>query len=151
VAKQEKAMDLRVKGTGALQTPWACGHTGDIWYANVHAEIRRRDRYRQRQADQVDRVMPQKKSTFFGRRYYSFVTREYLLNLTPLLLPRSRTSPVSPVGHLPLLNQWVRDGFLYKNLGKWMPGWAWRFVTRARRFARTRLPASSNSKFTFGT
>ncbi len=38
VAKKEKAMDLRVRGIGR-QTPWACGPNGEIWYANVHAEV----------------------------------------------------------------------------------------------------------------
>jgi hypothetical protein len=118
-------MDLRVKGTGR-QTPWACGPKGDIWYANVHAEID--DEIVIENAKRiVDRVIPQKKSTFFGGHYYSFVTREYLLNL---LLFYYRDHGLFPTGAVCIVNQWVWDGFMYKSLGRWVTGWAWRFVTR---------------------
>ncbi len=71
--------------------------------------------------------MPQRRSTFFGGHYYSFVTREYLLNL---LLFYYRDHGLFPTGAICIVNQWVWDGLLHKYHGKWLPGWAWRFVTR---------------------
>ena len=119
-------MDLRVKGTGR-QTPWACGHKGDIWYANVHAEIE--DEIAIDSAKRiVDRVMPQKRSTFFGGHYYSFVTREYLLNL---LLFYYKSNGLFPTGAVCIVDEWVWNGFFWKEQGKWWPvGWFWRFKTR---------------------
>jgi hypothetical protein len=125
VVKKDRSMNLHVKGTGR-QTPWACGPKGTIWWANVHAEVD--DEIVIDNAKRiVDGATPQKQSTFFGGQYYSFVTREYLLNL---LLFYYRDHGLFPTGAVCIVNQWVWDGFMHKSHAKWIPGWAWRFVTR---------------------
>ena len=119
-------MNFRV--SGVRQTPWACGPGGEIWYACVHADID--DEVVIDTAKRlVDRAIPQKRSTFFGGHYYSFVTREYLLNL---LLFHFQEHGLFPTGSVCIVNQWVWDGLLYKRQGKWFSGWSWRFVTKRR-------------------
>jgi hypothetical protein len=112
--------------SGVRQTPWACGPGGDIWYACVHANIED-EAVIDTAKRLVDRAIPQKQSTFVGGHYYSFVTREYLLNL---LLFHFQEHGLFPSGSVCIVNQWVWDGLLYKRQGKWLSGWAWRFVTK---------------------
>lgn len=108
------------------QTPWACGHNGSIWYACVHADID--DPVVIDTAKRlVDKAVPQKLSTFFGGHYYSFVTREYLLNL---LLFHYQEHEMFPIGSICIVDRWVWDGMLFKRFGKWLNSWAWRFDTR---------------------
>ena len=108
------------------QTQWACGPGGEIWYANIHPDI-----YDELVIDTakriVDKAVPQKRSTFFGGHYYSFITREYLLNL---LLFYYQKNGLFPTGSICIVNQWVWEGHLYKNKGVWSVGWFWRFVTK---------------------
>ena len=51
----------------------------------------------------VDHCMPQKWSTFHGSHYYSFVTREFLLNL---LLQRYEQTGAFPVGTVCIVDEW---------------------------------------------
>ncbi|MFM8508924.1 MAG: hypothetical protein ACKOCU_01160 [Betaproteobacteria bacterium] len=115
--------DFRVDNV--RQTPWACGHQGEVWYACVHADVH--DEVVINAAKRiVDKAIPQKLSTFFGGHYYSFVTREYLLNL---LLFHYAEHEVFPSGSVCIVDRWVWDGLTYKHLGKWFSSWAWRFDT----------------------
>jgi hypothetical protein len=117
-------MDFREPGN--RQTPWACGPNGEIWYANIHANIE--DEIVIDNAKRiVDRALPQKRSTFFGGHYYSFVTREYLLNL---LLFYFQEHGLFPTGAVCIVNQWVWSGMRFKHQGKWLTSWVWRFSTR---------------------
>jgi len=107
------------------QTAWACGPNGEIWYAHVHADVY--DEIVIENAKRiVDIAVPQKRSTFFGGHYYSFVTREYLLNL---LLFYHQDYGVFPTGSVCIVNQWVWSGIAFKRQGKWFSGWFWRFGT----------------------
>lgn len=111
---------------GVRQTPWACGHNGAIWYACVHADID--DEVVIETAKRlVDKAIPQKLSTFFGGHYYSFVTREYLLNL---LLFHYQEHEMFPVGSICIVERWCWDGLVFKRRGQWLNAWAWRFDTQ---------------------
>ena len=117
-------LDVR---TGDQQTPWACGHKGSVWYADVHADID--DELVISNAKRiVDKVLPQRLSTFFGGHYYSFMTREYLLNL---LLFFYQDHGLFPSGHVCIVDRWVWGGMRHRKQGKWLTNWAWRFMGRA--------------------
>jgi hypothetical protein len=117
------AADFRVPDV--RQTPWSCGHNGATWYACVHADID--DEVVIETAKRlVDHALPQKLSTFFGGHYYSFVTREYLLNL---LLFYYQEHGLFPVGSVCVVERWPWDGQIFKSNGKWFNSWAWRFST----------------------
>ena len=51
----------------------------------------------------VDHCIPQKWSTFHGTHYFSFVTREFLLNL---LLQRFQQTGAFPVGTVCVVDEW---------------------------------------------
>ena len=113
---------------GVRQTPWSCGHNGEIWYACVHADVD--DELVIDTAKRlVDKAMPQKLSTFFGGHYYSFVTREYLLNL---LLFHYQEHDMFPVGSICIVERWLWDGMVFRHRGKWLNSWAWRFDTQRK-------------------
>ena len=118
---------MNFKVQGARQTPWACGHKGEIWYATIHAEV-----FDEKVIEDakliVDSTMPQKLKTFFGGHYYSFVTREYLLNL---LLFFHKEHGVFPTGHVCIVDRWAWDGQLFKRGSRWIESWAWRFIPRS--------------------
>ncbi|MFM8344851.1 MAG: hypothetical protein ACKOB5_10150 [Betaproteobacteria bacterium] len=115
--------DFRVDNV--RQTPWACGHQGEVWYACVHADVDDEAViYAAKRI--VDKALPQRLSTFFGGHYYSFVTREYLLNL---LLFHYMEHEVFPTGWICIVDRWVWDGMTFKRLGKWFTSWGWRFDT----------------------
>jgi len=108
------------------QTPWSCGHKGKIWYANVHADV-----YDvgviENAKRLVDVAMPQKLNTFFGGHFYSFVTREYLLNL---LLFYYKDHGKFPEGSVCVVDKWAWDGMAYQRGGVWCRNWIWRFMSR---------------------
>ena len=114
---------LNLRKTGVRQTPWACGHKGAIWYANVHADVFQEETIENAKKI-VDKALPQKLSTFFGGHYYSFITREYLFNL---LLFHFEEHGSFPVGSICIVERWVWDGMLFRSHGKWLKSWAWRF------------------------
>lgn len=111
---------------GLRQTPWACGHRGQIWYACVHPDIS--DEAVIDMAKRiVDKALPQKLSTFFGGHYYSFTTREYLLNL---ILFYYQDHGHFPTGAVCIVERWVWDGLIFRHRGRWLKSWIWRFSVR---------------------
>lgn len=103
-------LDFRIDGV--RQTPWNCGHKGKAWYACIHANVD--DEVVIETAKRlVDHAVPQKLSTFFGGHYYSFVTREYLLNL---LLFHYQDFGMFPVGSICIVERWPWDGMVFKKM-----------------------------------
>lgn len=119
-------MDFKVRG--ARQTPWACGPGGALWHATIHADIVDEDIIEDAKQI-VDAAVPQKPNNLFGSHYYSFVTREYLLNL---LLFFHKRHGVFPTGQVCIVERWVWDGQLFKRANWWIESWAWRFIPRSR-------------------
>ena len=118
-------MDFRVPNT--RQTPWACGHNGEVWYAVIHPDIE--DETVIDCAKRiVDEALPQKLSTFFGGHYYSFVTREYLLNL---LLFYYEEHGLFPTGAVCIVDRWVWEGSWCRRGGQWWQFWTWRWPNRS--------------------
>ena len=68
-----------------------------------------------------------KLNTFFGGHYYSFVTREYLLNL--ILFYREAHGQF-PQGAVCIVERWAWQGEAFKRAGRWVVGWFWRFIRR---------------------
>jgi hypothetical protein len=116
--------DFRLRGV--RQTPWACGHNGRNWFACVHADIDD-EAVIETAKRLVDKAVPQSLSTFFGGHYFSFLTREYLLNL---LLFHYQEKQMFPVGWVCIVERWVWDGMTFRKRGRWFNSWAWRFSTR---------------------
>ncbi len=123
MAKLENDMTFDFRLPKQRQTPWACGHKGAIWYACVHPDID--DEIVIENAKRiVDKALPQKLSTFFGGHLFSFMTREYLLNL---LLFYFQEKGLFPTGAVCIVDRWVWDRMIFKRGGKWITGCFWRF------------------------
>lgn len=115
-------MDLKEPREGAI--PWACGHGGEVWYANLHADVD--DPLVIEHAKRlVDKAVPQKLSTFFGGHYCSFVTREYLLNL---LLFHHKEHGRFPVGPVCVVSRKELDSIHHPKWHRWLNwlDWMWR-------------------------
>ncbi len=108
--------------SGVRQTPWACGPGGDNWYACVHAEIE--DEVVIDTAKRlVDRATPQRLSTFHGGHYYSFVTREHLLNL---LLYHYQSYGLFPTGSICVVEEWLWECQTVKTESGWSSWLSWK-------------------------
>lgn len=119
-------MSLETHNPSQHQTPWPCGHGGKVWWANIHANVH--DEAVIEQAKRlVDAALPQKLNTHFGGHYYSFVTREYLLNL---ILFYHQDHGRFPSGAVCVVEQWAWQGEAFKREGKWWFAWFWRFKSR---------------------
>lgn len=106
---------------------WACGHGGTVWYANLHVDFD--DPVVIDQAKRiVDKAAPQKLNTFFGGHYYSFVTREYLLNL---LLFHHKEHGHFPVGPVCVVSVKVFDGIRHPMWHRWLNWLDW--IRRSRK------------------
>lgn len=115
---------------GIRSTPWACGHAGTVWYANLHAEFD--DPAAIEQAKRiVDEVVPQKLSTFHGTHCYSFVTREYLLNL---LLFHHKDYGHFPVGPVCIVSREEMDGIHHPQRSRWRNWFSWMWSIREEEF-----------------
>lgn len=119
-------MSLESRDLTKHQTPWPCGHGGAVWWANVHTE-ERDEAVLQVAKWQVDQALPQKLNTYFGGHYYSFVTREYLLNL--ILFYREAHGQF-PQGAVCIVERWAWQGEAFNRAGRWVVGWFWRFMRR---------------------
>lgn len=115
-------MDLREPCKGSI--PWACGHAGTVWYANLHANFDDPEVIEQAKR-LVDKAAPQKLSTFYGGHYYSFITREYLLNL---LLFHHKEHGHFPVGPVCIVSRKELDGMNHPKWHRWLNwlDWMWR-------------------------
>lgn len=118
-------MDFRVPSV--KQTPWACGHNGEVWSACVYSDIED-EAVVDRAKRLVDGALPQKLSTFFGGYHHSFLTREYLLNL---LLFYYQEHGLFPKGAVCIVDKWVWEGSWVRRGGKWWQFWAWRWPNRS--------------------
>lgn len=84
------------------QTAWHCGYQGTIWYANIDAPVDDNSVIEDAKLI-VDAARPQKYGPY-GAHYYSFITREYLLNI---LLFHYSDHGVFPEGTLCIVDEWV--------------------------------------------
>jgi hypothetical protein len=145
VAKQENEMGLFPQNAGKRQSHWGNSHQifgGDPWYANISADID--DLTVIENAKRiVDACCPQKMSTFFGGHYYSFQTREYLLNL---LLFYYADHNEFPVGNVCIVERWLWEIDFYRQVKGWVKSKIWRFLPREENFQAgewIRIPALS--------
>lgn len=145
MAKLENEMALFPRLEDRRQTQWGRSHLcygGDPWFANITADID--DLQVIEDAKRiVDACCPQRTSTFFGGHYYSFVTREYLLNL---LLFHYCDHSEFPVGSICIVDKWVWRVDSYRQAKGWITSKFWRFLPREKSFQPgewIRIPALS--------
>ena len=134
VAKLEIFMALFPKQDGRRQTLWG-GTSSEIhgpehWYANICPDIDDLCVVEDAKAI-VDACYPQTNRTYFGGHYYSFSTREYLLNL---LLFYFVSNKRFPVGQICIVDKWVWDVEAYRTVNGWVTGTFWRFLPRQKFF-----------------
>ena len=145
MAKQENEMGLFPQKAGKRQTHWGNSHQifgGDPWYANISADIDDLEVIENAKRI-VDACCPQKMSTFFGGHYYSFQTREYLLNL---LLFYYADHNEFPVGNVCIVERWLWEIDFYRQVKGWVKSKIWRFLPREETFQAgewIRIPALS--------
>ncbi len=126
LAKLENVMAFYDQVPEQRQTPWGCGHKGAIWYACVHPDID--DEIVIENAKRiVDKALPQRLSTFFGGHYYSFITREYLLNLLLFYYADHARFPVGPVCVISN-SEW--DGMFRSRKNRWINWMVWKYRVR---------------------
>jgi len=114
VAKLEIFMALFPKQDGRRQTPWACGRNGEIWYATLTPEVDNLTVIENAKRI-VDVAMPQRLSTQYGGHYYSFVSREQLLNV---LLFHYIYNGGFPTGSIAIVDKREWDSVTVKHLGR---------------------------------
>ena len=134
VAKLEFHMSLFPKLDGRRQTLWGGTssefHGTERWYANISPDIDDLNVIEEAKTI-VDACRPQVRSTFFGGHYYSFSTREYLLNL--LLFYHSHNKRF-PVGYICIVDKWVWKVESHKSVDGWVTAHFWRFLPRRKSF-----------------
>jgi hypothetical protein len=133
VAKKEQEMALFPKNSERRQTQWGNSHPilgGDLWYANISADIDDLEVIENAKKI-VDACCPQKKSTYFGGHYYSFQTREYLLNL---LLFYYADHNEFPIGNVCIVDKWLWNIDIYRQAKGWVRSKIWRFLPREQSF-----------------
>lgn len=127
-------MSLFPKHDVRRQTQWGGSHSAtnsyESWYANICPEIDDLSVIDDAKTI-VDACYPQTKSTYFGGHYYSFSTREYLLNL---LLFYYADHKRFPVGQICIVDKWVWDVEAYRTVNRWVTATFWRFLPRQKFF-----------------
>ena len=115
------------------QTQWGSMKTifgEQIWYANISADIDDLEVIENAKKI-IDACYPQKRSTFFGGHYYSFCTREYLLNL---ILFHYASHDNFPVGHVCIVDRWLWDVDAYRLAKGRVKSKIWRWIKRSETF-----------------
>jgi hypothetical protein len=124
------------------QTAWHCGYQGTIWYANIDAPVDDNSVIEDAKLI-VDAARPQKHGPY-GAHYYSFITREYLLNI---LLFHYSDHGVFPEGTLCIVDEWVWKNTTRVGNSHWF---SWSSKKTGRHYERPfwiKIPKLSDVKF----
>ncbi len=107
------------------QTPWACGHKGEIWYAMIYGEtvdeivIDNAKRI-------VERALPEQPNSFWEYHYF-FARKEFLLNL---ILSHNERYGTFPAGSVCIVDKWMWSAVIFKHNGEWC---SWQSLKNANR------------------
>ena len=124
------------------QTAWHCGYQGTIWYANIDAPVDDHSVIEDAKLI-VDAARPQKHGPY-GAHYYSFITREYLLNI---LLFHYSDHGTFPEGALCIVDEWVWKNTTRVGNSNWF---SWSSKKTGRHYERPfwiKIPKLSDVKF----
>ena len=110
------------------QTAWQCGTRNTNWYAYIDAPIEDLTIIEDAKTI-VDACRPQKHGPF-GATFYSFLTREYLLNI---LLFHYADHGAFPEGSLCIVDEWVWKNCTRVGNSNWF---SWRTKSNPRHFER---------------
>jgi hypothetical protein len=125
-------MSLCPKQDSRRQTPRACGRNGKIAYENLTPEIDNLTVIENAERI-VDVAMPQRLSTQYGGHYYSFVSREQLLNV---LLFHYLSNGFFPTGSVCIVDKRQRDSVTVKHFGRSFNGLIWKPRDRPAEYLR---------------
>jgi hypothetical protein len=110
------------------QTAWQCGTRNTSWYACIDAPIEDLEIIEDAKTI-VDACRPQKYGPF-GATFYSFLTREYLLNI---LLFHYADHGAFPKGSVCIVDEWVWKSCTRVGDSNWFN---WKTKSNPRRFER---------------
>lgn len=128
------------------QTAWQYGFKNTVWYANIDAPINDLTIIDQAKTI-VDAARPQKYGPY-GAHFYSFVTREYLLNI---LLFHYSDHGRFPEGALCIVDEWVWKNTTRVGNSSWF---SWSSKKSGRNYERPfwiKIPNLTEAELTLAT